>query len=182
MRGEAAWIDYLSSCFTLREGDFLISFISGDATAPVGKGSKVVVHVCNNVRAWGAGFVLSLSRRWPTVQMDFLNQFDSGLNIGGDAVFTQVAFQDGSEIFVAGLVGQDGIRSINNRVPVRYDWIKLGLSRVNSFAKHHNASVHMPRIGCGLAGGTWDNIQPLIEETLAGVNVVVYDLPERHIF
>jgi hypothetical protein len=35
----------------------------------------------------------------------------------------------------------------------------------------------MPRIGCGLAGGTWDKIEPLIRETLcaAGVPVTVYD-------
>jgi hypothetical protein len=37
----------------------------------------------------------------------------------------------------------------------------------------------MPRIGCGLAGGTWDRVEPVLESTLAaaGVEVVVYDLP-----
>jgi hypothetical protein len=36
----------------------------------------------------------------------------------------------------------------------------------------------MPRIGCGLAGGTWDKIEPIIERTLLakGIEVVVYDL------
>jgi hypothetical protein len=36
----------------------------------------------------------------------------------------------------------------------------------------------MPRIGCGLAGGTWDRIEPLIHERLlsAGLHVTVYDL------
>jgi hypothetical protein len=36
----------------------------------------------------------------------------------------------------------------------------------------------MPRIGCGLAGGTWERVGPLVEETLgrAGVAVTVYDL------
>jgi len=37
----------------------------------------------------------------------------------------------------------------------------------------------MPRIGCGLAGGSWDQIEPLLEEHLAGAgfDVRVYDLP-----
>lgn len=37
----------------------------------------------------------------------------------------------------------------------------------------------MPRIGCGLAGGRWDRIEPLIVATLsaAGIEVTVYDLP-----
>jgi hypothetical protein len=36
----------------------------------------------------------------------------------------------------------------------------------------------MPRIGCGLAGGQWSEIEPIIERTLlaAGVEVYVYDL------
>ena len=40
------------------------------------------------------------------------------------------------------------------------------------------AIEHMPRIGCGLAGGKWEQVGPIVEETLAaaGVNVVVYDL------
>ena len=35
----------------------------------------------------------------------------------------------------------------------------------------------MPRIGCGLAGGKWSVVEPLIEQQLvaAGVAVTVYD-------
>jgi len=40
-----------------------------------------------------------------------------------------------------------------------------------------SASVHMPRIGCGLAGGRWDRIEPLIVATLCtrDVDTTVYD-------
>lgn len=35
----------------------------------------------------------------------------------------------------------------------------------------------MPRIGCGLAGGTWDRVEPLVGERLVarGIPVTVYD-------
>jgi len=35
----------------------------------------------------------------------------------------------------------------------------------------------MPRIGCGLAGGAWTRVEPLIAETLlaADLDVTVYD-------
>jgi hypothetical protein len=38
----------------------------------------------------------------------------------------------------------------------------------------------MPRIGCGLAGGKWEQIEPIIERTLAdaGIHVNVYDLDQ----
>ncbi|GAA4206372.1 hypothetical protein GCM10022220_20020 [Actinocatenispora rupis] len=37
--------------------------------------------------------------------------------------------------------------------------------------------MHLPRIGCGLAGGRWDRIEPLVaaELTDRGIPVTVYD-------
>jgi hypothetical protein len=35
--------------------------------------------------------------------------------------------------------------------------------------------VHMPRIGCGLAGGTWDRVGPIVDWTLDRRDVFVYD-------
>ena len=39
------------------------------------------------------------------------------------------------------------------------------------------ASVHMPRIGCGLAGGDWQLVGKMVEEELVSVDVpvTVYD-------
>ena len=51
------------------------------------------------------------------------------------------------------------------------------LPQVAAKATELNASVHMPRIGCGLAGGDWSKVVPLIEKHLiaAGAAVTVYD-------
>lgn len=37
--------------------------------------------------------------------------------------------------------------------------------------------IHMPRIGCGLAGGKWEMIEPLIQKNIisSGIVVWVYD-------
>jgi hypothetical protein len=45
--------------------------------------------------------------------------------------------------------------------------------------RHAPTSARMPRIGCGRAGGNWDQIEPLLHEHLAiaGFDVCVYDLP-----
>lgn len=32
----------------------------------------------------------------------------------------------------------------------------------------------MPRIGCGIAGGKWENIEPIIIETLCKNDIQVY--------
>ncbi|MGW4499908.1 hypothetical protein ACWENR_15015 [Micromonospora sp. NPDC004336] len=51
---------------------------------------------------------------------------------------------------------------------------------LTSLADHAQAlaaSVHMPRIGCGLAGGTWTRMEPIVVRTLCerDIAVTVYD-------
>ena len=63
---------------------------------------------------------------------------------------------------------------------LRYAALESALSSVAQHAKSVGASVHLPRIGCGQAGGSWTVVQELIENSLVAANspVTVYDLPE----
>ncbi|MFC2442266.1 MAG: Appr-1-p processing protein, partial [Capnocytophaga ochracea] len=45
---------------------------------------------------------------------------------------------------------------------------------IADFAYEINAKVQMPRIGCGLAGGSWDRIEKLIRQTLLRKNIEVF--------
>ena len=67
------------------------------------------------------------------------------------------------EIVIANMIGQHGIRKTGGIPPIRYDAVETALETVGKKALEKNASVHLPRIGCGLAGGEWDKIEPLIE-------------------
>ncbi|WP_031088870.1 macro domain-containing protein [Streptomyces sp. NRRL WC-3549] len=157
-----------------------ITYLRGDATAPSGKGVKIVVHCCNDLGGWGKGFVLALSRRWPGPEAAYRRWHreravnDFGL---GAVQFVQVE----PYVRVANLVGQHGIRTGGGGVPVRYEALDEGLRRVAEKATELGASVHMPRIGCGLAGGTWSRVEPLIAERLVsrGLTVTVYDHGNR---
>jgi hypothetical protein len=95
----------------------------------------------------------------------------------GQVQFVQVDQQ----LWVANLIGQHDIRPHGGVPPVRYEAIHEGLRRVAAFAQEVGATVHMPRIGAGLAGGKWDEISPIIETELTtnGIPVLVYDLPSR---
>jgi O-acetyl-ADP-ribose deacetylase (regulator of RNase III) len=61
--------------------------------------------------------------------------------------------------------------------PVRYEAIGAALAALAPLALEQGASVHMPRIGCGLAGGRWERVEPLVRDALVsrGVPVTVYD-------
>ncbi|MGW1427945.1 macro domain-containing protein [Streptomyces sp. NPDC002431] len=153
-----------------------ITYIQGDATAPQAKGVKLIAHVCNDLGGWGKGFVLAVSRRWPEPEAAYRRwhreraENDFGL---GATQFVQVR----PDVWVANMVGQRGMRRGSNGVPVRYEAIGTALDAVAGKALELGASVHMPRIGCGLAGGKWSRIEPLIEERLTGrgIAVTVYD-------
>ncbi|WP_368396483.1 hypothetical protein [Streptomyces sclerotialus] len=82
------------------------------------------------------------------------------------------------DLRVANMIGQHGTaRRGRTDAPVRYEAIAQALEEVGSHCLQWEASVHMPRIGCGLAGGSWDQILPLLHDHLArrGVPVTVYD-------
>lgn len=157
-----------------------ISYVRGDATVPSVKGVKVIAHVCNDLGGWGKGFVLALSRRWPEPEAAYRawHRARAGNDFGlGAAQFVQV----GQDLWVANLVGQRGIRTGGKGAPVRYEAIDTALGLLADKAVGLGASVHMPRIGCGLAGGRWDRVEPLVEARLVsrGLAVTVYDHGDR---
>lgn len=153
-----------------------IRYVIGNATQPVANGNKLIVHVCNDIGGWGKGFVTALSKRWKEPEKQYRNWYRSneGFTLGA-AQFVQVE----SDTWVANIIGQHKIyKDEQGNPPIRYDAIAEGLQQAALFAQEKNASVHMPRIGCGLAGGTWDRIEPIIIEQLSdkGILVSVYDL------
>lgn len=157
-----------------------ITYVVGDATAPAGDGPRIIAHVCNDVGAWGAGFVRALSRRWPEPEAQYRRVFRESMEKLGVFPEMETVFlvKVGEGLFVANMIAQHGTRGRNNPHPLDYQALHECLHAVGTDALALGASVHMPRIGCGLAGGTWDRVEPLIVEHLCerGVPVTVYDL------
>jgi len=161
----------------------MIRYVKGDATRPWGDDPKIIVHCCNNEGRWGRGFVKALTRRWPDTENAYRLWFKTGRCLDGrvqalgDFALGSVQFIEvETQLWVANLIGQHGVRSAGYKKPIRYEAIQSGLFKVNFQARLHRASVHMPRMGAGLAGGDWSRIEPIIARELS-VSVTVYDLP-----
>lgn len=152
-----------------------INYIKGDATNPQGIENKIIVHICNDIGGWGKRFVMAISKKWKTPEQKYREWHKSEDNFDlGEVLFVQVE----DNLWVSNLIGQHKInKDENGNAPIRYEAIQTGLQKVAEFAIKLNATVHMPRIGCGLAGGTWDKIEPILLNTLIekGINVTVYD-------
>jgi O-acetyl-ADP-ribose deacetylase (regulator of RNase III) len=154
-----------------------VDYVIGDATAPRGAGPRVIVHVCNDIGGWGRGFVVAISKRWKAPEAayrDWHRRSGEPRFALGAVQFVEVE----PDLSVANLIGQAGLRTTNGKAPIRYGAVREGLARVREHAQQTGATVHMPRIGCGLAGGRWEEILPIIESELAahGIDVTVYDL------
>lgn len=153
-----------------------IQYLAGDATVPQAKGPKIIAHVCNDRGGWGKGFVLAVSARWQEPEKAFRRWYRerSSTDFGLGAV--QVV-EVGRGLWVANMVGQHGTKTGSAGPPIRYEAVDRCLMLLAEHTVKLKASVHMPRIGCGLAGGKWERIEPLLAARLAerGIAVTVYD-------
>lgn len=152
-----------------------INYLNGDATTPKTTGNKVIVHICNDIGGWGKGFVMAISKKWKAPENAYRQWYKLKDNfVLGEVQFVQVE----ADTWIANIIGQHHIyKDETGNPPIRYAAVAAGLAKVGEFATANQASVHMPRIGCGLAGGSWDKIEPLINENLTANNIetFVYD-------
>jgi hypothetical protein len=132
----------------------------------------------NDIGKWGSGFVLSIDRRWAFVADKYRSwhrapQPDAPFHLGA-VQFVEVE----PRLWVANLVGQHRTIREGELVPVRYEALTLGFQTVATFCRERQASVHAPRLGAGLARGSWFKIANLLERELVdrGIQVTVYDL------
>lgn len=150
-----------------------ISYLVGDATAPETPGTRIIVHVCNDIGAWGRGFVMALSKRWSDPESQYKTWYrdrkTNDFDLGG-IQFVQVE----EDVWVANMIGQHGIRRTKQGPPIRYGAVEKCLGRLAKKAVELEASVHLPRIGCGLAGGKWEEIEPIIDRQLCEKDIAVY--------
>jgi O-acetyl-ADP-ribose deacetylase (regulator of RNase III) len=174
-----------------------IKYFRGDATNPTDNGTKIIVHICNDVGGWGKGFVMAISKRWKQPEAEYRNWYKSKVLEQTDTIqFERLESKDkysnekkfelgnvqfvkvSDDIWVANMIAQRDIHPNNDGLPpIRYTYVSDCLERVRQFAKRQNASVHMPRIGCGLAGGQWTEIEEIVNKNLIAheIETAVYD-------
>jgi len=158
----------------------LLTMLKGDATEPRGAGKKIIAHIVNDATAnWGGGgFAAALRRKWPNVQSDFQKQVGErqhSVRLGA-TYYTAI----GRDTGVFHMVAQHGYGP-SAKPRIRYAALEVCLDALADLAVRNAAAVHMPRIGTGQAGGTWEIIRDLIVETLCarGLQVTIYDPPNR---
>lgn len=161
------------------DGKRPIRYVHGDVTKPLGSGARIVCQLVNDraVR-WGGGVAKRFARAHPDAEDAFAAAIMAipPRERLGRTIFVSV----GDDLVVASIVAQEGFGpSLFPRV--RYAALRRGLSVVAERAAADHASVHMPRIGTGAAGGEWGVVEEIVDGELVteGISVTVYDRPPR---
>lgn len=151
----------------------MINYIIGDLTDQKENENQVIIHCVNNLGIMGSGVALALYTKWSKVKEKYLKWYNSKKDFElGSIQWVRV----GELLWVVNLIGQNGIRGPNNLIPIRYTAIIEGFEKIKKDTDSHIHSIHLPRIGCGLAGGDWRVMEPIIEEVFKDYDVYIYDL------
>lgn len=163
----------------------------GDATMPFVRLSDrqrgetaIIAHINNDKSARGAGFVSALTKAYPTEYEEYAKLFDRVKPLLGD-VFP-INLPGTRILFNMVAQGTEPQEQYGKSCLVRYWAVSACLIKLRQFALGYAAtnqvpvSVHMPRIGAGIGGGNWDEIEDRIRKQLTnhGIRVYVYDLPK----
>lgn len=165
-----------------------IHYVKGDATQPIGTGRKTIAHIVNDCGRWGAGFTRALTEKWPATEIKYYQwaQRSPTFELGKNYIYSlkhlntfitpdpDSHVDDAEALFLCNMCAQHGVGRANK--PIRYNALEMCLRDLGIFAEAARTSVHTIRLGCGLAGGSWDRVEPILARELAGIDVYVYDL------
>lgn len=147
----------------------MIRYIKGNALEPTER-PAVIMHICNNIGAWGRGFVKAISEKWELPEQAYR---EMEYKVLGEVQAVGVE----SGIWVCNMIAQNGVKNRNNPRPISYEALARCTYKVAVFAKEIGATVHAPKIGTGLAGGNWDVIKVILENGIGReCDVTIYEL------
>ena len=155
----------------------MINYIDGDVleVEPEPGRKSIIAHICNDAGGWGAGFVVAISKKWKEPEEEYRRWYKlNGQSITPFRLGEIQVVQVRKDLAIANMIAQHSYGFKGDTPPIRYDRVRQCLNKLALVANTHEASVLLPRIGCGLAGGTWQVIEGIIKETLIAKNIEVY--------
>ena len=129
----------------------------------------VLVHGCNARGVMGAGVAKAVKARYPGAYAAYHHAYEEcGLSVGQVIAYPVPNGNGSLELVIANAIIQDGYGT--DRRQVDYAGVERAFVQVEHIARTFGfQDVHFPLIGCGLAGGDWRVIEPIIRRTLHGL-------------
>lgn len=143
----------------------MITYIKKDVTTV---DSGIVIHGVNCKGVMGSGVALAIRNKWPQVYTQYKQACDANVDhmeaMLGESHYVLIHHgKNGEPLYVGNVFtqlnyGKDG------KVYANLEAVKHGILTTIDFANAIGAPIYMPRIGCGLGGLDWDDIDVWLEE------------------
>jgi O-acetyl-ADP-ribose deacetylase (regulator of RNase III) len=151
----------------------MLTYINQDITE---KGGRSIL--CNGVNCqavMGSGVAKAFYTKWPVVKESYLSIGKSHMQLG---CVDFVLVNPYENTYVANMWTQEFYGN-DGRVYASLDAIEFAMNKVIMFAlKGDIEFIYMPRIGCGLGGLKWIDVEGIISKVFKGTNLhpIVCDL------
>ena len=152
----------------------ITKYIKGDITETE---LKYIAHGVNTQNVMGSGVAKALFTKWPEVKSDYHEfcKYHAKEGLLGRVCYVHVECKDHQKIiancFTQEHYGYDGKRYVN------YSAIVSCFSTLRRTFGGQGEILAIPKIGCGLAGGDWDIVEQLINDTVGDdLEIWVYEL------
>lgn len=128
----------------------------------------LIPHVVNNIGVFNAGVALALKRKWPKAEKDYHRWLDfwkkHQRKILGQIFASLVECTEQTTIIVVHMFAQNGVRNPQNSHPLDYASLQSCMEAIPEIgqALDRPFSIHCPKFGAGLSGGSWPEIEKLI--------------------
>lgn len=120
---------------------------------------NALAHGCNCGGQMGKGIALEFARRWPQMYEEYQELcWDKQIRPGHMFVYVQ------GEKVIFNLMTQ-----FRPYVPAGPDAIKFSLDHMREYADDKGINkIAMPKIGCGLGGLKWNQVELVVQEVFGG--------------
>lgn len=130
----------------------------------------IIAHGCNTLGVMGAGVALQVRKKYPMAFRAYREAFEQkGLRLG-----EVIWYQAGPKLWIANAITQARIYGKPGEMLASMEAIEEAFSTIGSRARQWGLEVSFPLIGCGLAGGSWDQVGPRVERALGEVDSTLW--------
>jgi hypothetical protein len=155
-----------------------IKFINGDGLQLQGGGNKIILNLCNIDGGWRGDFKRSLSRLWPSLELQYktwhIGQAGNDFSAGALQLI-----QVKSYVYVANLVSLIAQGSTRMAGNIHLPSLNLGLEALFPHAQALHASIHFSKDAFLSTALEWSAMEAILSKFSGpqNSNILVYELP-----
>lgn len=144
----------------------MIKYIDGDLIKEA-ELFDVIAHCCNCFCTFGAGIAPQIKAKFPEAY-----EVDCTTERGDEDKLGTITFTENTQPIVVNLYGQyDYTGRRHGEMDLDYDALRSALRAMKE--EFSGLLFGLPKIGSGLAGGSWEIIEAIIAEELEGERVII---------